>query len=182
MDETLTFKPVTSANVGDFEALFGAPGAPKYCWCMVWRATGDELKDTSSAGRHRQMMGRIAEGVQVGLLAYRDGAPVGWVSAAPRENFRGLGGPEDDRPIWSLTCMFVAREQRKSGLSASLVEAAANFAQDQGAEVLEAYPVDPDSPSYRFMGFVPAFERLGFEPVGQAGKRRYVMRLDLHWF
>jgi hypothetical protein len=45
--------------------------------------------------------------------------------------------------------------------------------------VLEAYPVSPDSPSYRFMGFVPAFEARGFAPAGMAGTRRHVMRLAL---
>jgi hypothetical protein len=45
--------------------------------------------------------------------------------------------------------------------------------------ILEAYPVDPDSPSYRHMGFVPAFAAHGFEEIGMAGSRRHVMRLTL---
>ncbi|WP_199728828.1 hypothetical protein [Corallococcus sp. CA053C] len=44
---------------------------------------------------------------------------------------------------------------------------------------MEAYPVDADSPSYRFMGFVPVFTSAGFEVVGRAGSRRHVMRLPL---
>ncbi|MHA6688977.1 GNAT family N-acetyltransferase [Devosia sp. A449] len=179
MSPALIFKPVTDETVSDFQSLFGAPGAPKYCWCMTWRASSDELKDTKSASRQRQMLGRIAEGVPVGLLAYLAGVPVAWVSVAPKQSFRGLGGPEDDLPVWSLTCMYVAKAQRKTGLSAALITAAAQHAKAQGAAVLEAYPVAPDSPSYRFMGFVPAFERLGFAPVGTAGKRRHVMRLGL---
>ena len=46
-----------------------------------------------------------------------------------------------------------------------------------GATVLEAYPVDPDSPSYRFMGFVPSFAEAGFVETGRAGERRHVMQL-----
>ena len=42
--------------------------------------------------------------------------------------------------------------------------------------VVEAYPVDPDSPSYRFMGFVGTFDAMGFERAGRAGTRRYVVR------
>ena len=45
-----------------------------------------------------------------------------------------------------------------------MLRAAIDYARKRGATALEAYPVDPDSPSYRFMGFVPAFERLGFKP------------------
>lgn len=179
MSGTLTFKPVTAATVGDFEALFGAPSAPKYCWCMAWRATSAERQDTRSASRHKQMLGRINDQVPVGLLAYREQVPVGWVSVAPKDTFRGLGGPEDDRKVWSLTCVFVAKQHRQSGLSAELIKAAAGHARKRGAEVLEAYPVAPDSPSYRFMGFIPAFERLGFVEVGTEGKRRHVMRLAL---
>jgi len=48
-----------------------------------------------------------------------------------------------------------------------------------GATVVEAYPVDPGSPSYRFMGFVDAFAEAGFQEVGTAGLRRHVMRLGL---
>jgi hypothetical protein len=43
----------------------------------------------------------------------------------------------------------------------------------------KAYPVDADSPSYRFMGFVPVFAEAGFAEVGREGKRRHVMRLKL---
>ena len=45
--------------------------------------------------------------------------------------------------------------------------------------MIEAYPVDPASPSYRFMGFIPAFERAGFTEIGTAGTRRHIMRLTI---
>jgi hypothetical protein len=45
--------------------------------------------------------------------------------------------------------------------------------------VIEAYPVDPDSPSYRFMGFVGVFAAAKFEEVGRAGRRRHVMRFTI---
>ena len=46
--------------------------------------------------------------------------------------------------------------------------------------LIEAYPVDADSPSYRFMGFVPVFAEAGIAEVGREGKRRHVMRLNFH--
>ena len=45
--------------------------------------------------------------------------------------------------------------------------------------MVEAYPVDPDSPSYRFMGYVGSFEAMGFQAIGRAGTRRHVMRLSV---
>jgi hypothetical protein len=61
----------------------------------------------------------------------------------------------------------------------AMLAAAVQTARRHGAKVLEAYPVDSDSPSYRFMGFVPVFRAAGFRHVGRAGTRRHVMRLDL---
>jgi len=55
--------------------------------------------------------------------------------------------------------------------------AAVEHARSRGACVVEAYPVDADSPSYRFMGFVPTFEQAGFDEVGRIGTRRHVFRL-----
>ncbi|MBM3949771.1 MAG: GNAT family N-acetyltransferase, partial [SAR202 cluster bacterium] len=52
-------------------------------------------------------------------------------------------------------------------------------AKGNGAAPVEAYPVDPGSPSYRFMGFTTAFTAAGFREVGKAGTRRHVMRLAL---
>ena len=45
-----------------------------------------------------------------------------------------------------------------------------------GADAIEGYPVDPESPSYRFMGRRPMFLAAGFEDLGPAGKRRHAMR------
>ncbi len=177
----LAFHPVTPANRADFETLFSAPGGPKHCWCMVWRRTAEEARDNAPSGRRGQMLARIAAGVPVGLLAYDGGVPVGWVSVAPRATYRSLGGPEakPGETIWSIACFFAARRVRGQGMIRSLIAAAVGHARERGATVVEAYPVDPDAPSYRFMGFVPTFAKAGFADTGMAGKRRHVMRLVL---
>ena len=177
----LTFKPVTKASWPDFAALFEAPGGPHYCWCMTWRATPAEIRDTGKASRKPLIKSRVDSGTTIGLVGYLKGEPVAWVSIAPRDTYRDLGGPavEDGEVIWSLACMYMRRQLRGEGRGRELIEAAASYARKRGATVLEAYPVDPDSPSYRFMGFVPAFEKLGFTPLGKAGSRRHITRLAL---
>ena len=61
-----------------------------------------------------------------------------------------------------------------------LIEEAVAHARRNGATVVEAYPVDPESPSYLFCGWVPSgsfvFAAHGFVEVGRAGLRRHVMR------
>jgi GNAT superfamily N-acetyltransferase len=127
------------------------------------------------------MLGRIADGVPVGLLAYAESLPIGWVSVAPRDTYRALGGPvaKPGEVIWSIACLYLKRSFRGQGLTHNLLEGALEHARARGAMILEAYPVDPDSPSYRHMGFVPAFAAHGFEEIGMAGSRRHVMRLTL---
>ena len=65
------------------------------------------------------------------------------------------------------------------GVARKLVRAAVGHAREKGATAVEAYPVDPDLPSYRFMGFVGTFDAMGFREVGRAGIRRHVMRLPV---
>jgi len=176
--DRVVFHAVDASRWADFERLFESRGGPRNCWCMVWRATPAEAKRRDGAGRKAAMAERIAAGAPVGLLGYLDGEPVAWCSVAPRSTYRRLAG--DDGPgegVWSIACFFVVRRLRGQGVTQRIIEAAVEYARAHGASVVEAYPVDPDSPSYRFMGFVPAFEKAGFCEVGRAGRRRHVMQL-----
>jgi hypothetical protein len=176
---TLSFMPVTSTNVVDFEAFFNSPGAPKHCWCMVWRRSTAESHRHTPADRKQQMMQRVAAGTPIGLIAYDGEVAVGWVSVAPRETHRNLGGPpaEPGEVVWSIVCFFVPRRLRREGMVRRLIAGAVGHAKAQGATVVEAYPADPDAPSYRFMGFVPVFAEAGFTDRGMAGTRRHCMQL-----
>lgn len=172
---------VTPDRWPDLERLFESRGTLRGCWCMIFRAGPDGKTPKSSGPERKQAMrALVGEGLPVGLLAYADGSPVAWCSVAPRDTFRGLDVVgEPSGPVWSLTCFYVRREFRGRGVTKALLDAAIAEARDAGASALEAYPVDPDSPSYRFGGFVPFFEREGFREAGRLGSRRHVMRLDL---
>ena len=176
--DRMVFREVTHDNWRDFEGLFECRGGPKACWCMVWRATPVEAKQTDSLTRKAAMKARITAGTTVGLLGYLNKEPVAWCSVAPRSTYRRLvehGG--DDEGVWSIACFFVVRRLRGQDLSQRIIAAAVEFARSRGASIVEAYPVDPSSPSYRFMGFVSMFEAAGFREVGRAGSRRHVFQL-----
>lgn len=177
----LTFHEVTRARLDDLVTLFESRGGPKNCWCMVWRAMPAKSKKPDSASRKTALTRRVKQGVPVGILGYLHDKPIAWCSIAPRPTYRELGGPAEavNENIWSLVCFFVTRAYRGQGLTTRLLQAAIDHARRKGATVIEAYPVDPNSPSYRFMGFVGAFKKAGFVEVGRAGTRRYVMRLKL---
>jgi GNAT superfamily N-acetyltransferase len=179
----LVFREVDNTNWDDFERLFAARGGPKSCWCMVWRARAAEAKATDGTSRKAAMHSRVRDGVPIGLLGYLADQPVAWCSIAPRATYRPLGGPDDfaaaPNAVWSLACFFIRRDLRGKGASEQALNAAIAHARCKGGKVIEAYPVDPDSPSYRFMGFVGLFERAGFKAIARAGTRRHVMRLSL---
>lgn len=173
----LTFVPVTDANLPAFEAFFSARGAPNWCWCMAFRRTPDEVKVASAANSRRQIVARIRDGVPVGLLAYDGPEAVGWVSVAPRDTFRLKGAPAPDgADVWAISCFYVPRARRRQGMMRQLIAGAVAHARANGATIVEAYPVEAESPSYRHMGFVPVLADAGFDDLGKAGKRRHVMR------
>ncbi len=177
----LEFLEVNAARWRDFEALFEGRGAPKYCWCMVFRAPPNQSHAPDNTAKKAGMRRRVLANEPVGILACAEGTPVAWCSIAPVGTFERLGkAVERGREgVWALTCFFVPRRLRGQGLARRLLGAAIEHARARGARTIEAYPVDPDSPSYRFLGFVPMFEAAGFEEAGRLGTRRHVMRLAL---
>jgi GNAT superfamily N-acetyltransferase len=171
----IQIKPVTKTTWKDFEALFESKGAPKYCWCMAWRMNKEELKENNSASRKKFIKKRVNAETPIGLLGYVNKEPVAWCSIAPRETYERLGGDEIIEKVWSIACFFIKKEFRDQGFIDQLIQAAGKYAKKHGAKYLEAYPVQPSSPSYRFMGFIKTFEKAGFSFVRKAGTRRHVM-------
>ncbi|NEN85030.1 GNAT family N-acetyltransferase [Paenibacillus elgii] len=177
----LDFFEVDQGRWLDFEKLFESRGGPKNCWCMVWRGKPEDRK--TKVTKKSAIRSMVQEHVPIGILGYAGDEPVAWCSIAPRSTYRDLGGiyetNENPDHVWSLVCFYVAREFRGHGVMKQLLQAAVEHARQRGAAVVEAYPVAPDSPSYRFMGFVPQFKEFGFVEVGTAGSRRHVMRFML---
>jgi len=176
--QTLEIHRVTQERWADLEQLFESRGTPKGCWCMIFRAgVQGRVPPPNGAARKEALRQLVSSGAPVGLLGYADGVPVAWCSVAPRAGFRGLAvvGKQED-PVWSVTCFFVRRELRGSGVSRQLLRAAIAEARAAGATALEAYSVDPESPSYRFGGFLSLYQREGFRELGLLGSRRHVMR------
>ncbi|HEY9088444.1 MAG TPA: GNAT family N-acetyltransferase [Anaerolineaceae bacterium] len=185
--ETVTFLPVTAANWADFETMFGANGACAGCWCMWWRLTRAEWTRQQYEPNHQAMRALVDAGHVPGILAYRKGQPVGWCSVAPRAEFPSLDRsqvlfPVDDLPVWSIVCFYIKRGQRRNGLSGALVQAAVDWARQNGAPAVEAYPVDSPatfSSGAAFTGWASTFRRAGFIEVARRSPTRPVMRLDL---
>lgn len=172
---TFDFQPINTENWADFEALMESKGAPHNCWCTAWMDVEKKNSKPEKSEKKATMKKRIESDIPVGLLAYAHDEPIGWCAVAPRETYRPLGGDDSKEQVWSIVCFFIKRAFRGQGLSTIFLNEAIEFAKDNGAEYIEGYPVAKGSPSYRFMGFKPIFEKADFKFVKNAGTRRHVM-------
>ncbi len=126
----------------------------------------------------------VDSGVATGLLAYLHGDVVGWIAVEPRDSYPRLGysrilQPVDDRPVWSVTCFFVARKTRRKGIAVELLKAAVDHVRKHGGKIVEGYPVDTekDMPApFLFTGTASAFQRAGFLEVARRSPTRPIFR------
>lgn len=180
----IEFYPATADRSADVEALFGERGACGGCWCMTWRLSRAEFERNKGDGNRRALRGLIRERPPPGVLAYDAGKPVGWCAVAPRAAYPVLARsrilkPVDDHPVWSISCLFVAKEYRRQGLSTQLIRAATKFAKSQGAKIVEGYPQAvtgslPDA--FVWTGLEPSFLKAGFVEIARRSPKRPILR------
>jgi len=190
----VTVLPATQDRWPDVEAIFGAKGCSvaRGCWCMHYRRSGSAPSLSSVAKRSKVyragLKALVDAGRSPGLVAYRDKQPVGWVSLAPREEFARLERspvmkPVDDKPVWSIICFVVPPEHRGQGVARALLQGAIAYAREQGATIIEAYPVEKAEASKddaMWFGAKSMYDHAGFKEVARRKPTRPVVRLDLH--
>lgn len=184
----LTYKPVTMAEWADLQTLFEEPGEQNGCWCMYWRIKRADFNHMLGECNKQGLKEIIDSGKVPGLLAYFEGTPVGWVSVAPRQDYPVLDRSPtlkrfDEQPVWSIVCFFISKPFRQRGMIKFLIEAAIAFARENGAKIVEAYPVFPEvikNPvNDMYMGTTSMFSKAGFEVVVQRSQRRPIMRYTI---
>jgi GNAT superfamily N-acetyltransferase len=188
-DAELEIHPLTPDRWDDLVTVFDRPGDAKGCWCMFYRVRARDFERLWGQGARAAFREVVADGPPPGLLAYRDGTPVGWCAAAPREAYpRVLSSrvlrPLDDTPAcWAVVCFYVVRDERRGGVAAALLEAAVAFAADHGAAAVEGYPKDTAGADKHangmFVGSMSMFAEAGFEEAGRRSPQRPIMRRRL---
>lgn len=181
---TIEVKPLTAGRWDDFVELFGPDrGAAGGCWCMFWRQSKPEWKARTNEGNRRKLRRLVRpRRAPPGLIAYREGKPVGWTSVAPRDEFPRLNAsktlaPFDAKPVWAIVCFYIRRGHRKSGVASALLAAAVDEAAKRGARIVEGYPVDGTTESGDAWTGVPSmFQRAGFREVERRHPSRPIVR------
>jgi GNAT superfamily N-acetyltransferase len=190
MSMAIVTRPAT--DFADIATMVG-PKRPdaNVCWCLSYRIPSKENQALTGPARGERVKQLIEEG-PIGVLAYEGAEVVGWAAVAPRTvtTFaRSRTIPHvDDLEVWSVWCIRVRPGHRGEGISHHLLQGAITFARDQGAPILEGYPVDNQGQkvdlTMAYVGTRGLFERAGFTKVADTdsvlnGFPRILMRLDL---
>jgi GNAT superfamily N-acetyltransferase len=184
----------TVVGPGDWSTVdefFGPKGLSEYCWCQYFRMESKDYSACRGGARRARLEDLVKDG-RVGVLGTVHDVAVGWIGVGPRLGFprlrrsraaKLLKGDDPER-IWSIVCVYLAREYRHQGLLRVLINRAVEWARDEKADLIEAYPEDDRDPAARFdphsfRGRVSTFEACGFTVVEPRLQGRALIRKDL---
>ena len=135
---TIEVVPATADRWDDVALILGPrnPDSPA-CWCLYFRLTSSEFDKVKGRDRPNYLQALCARDESPGLVAYRDGEPVGWCALGPRQEFGRLERSRtipkvDDRPVWSVVCFVVRPGHRRQGVAGALLGGAVDSARSRG--------------------------------------------------
>lgn len=187
---SVEIRPATAEHWQDVQHALTGGGDGRSCWCQYFMLSRREFDAVSREGK-RDLLRHQLENLSpaIGLIGYVDDRAAGWIRLSPRTQQPGLlrtrvvragsALPAQDHDVWAVSCLIIRREFRSQGLAHELVGAAVDFARDNGATTIEAYPRDtavrPADPNSLYVGTVSLFTRHGFEVVARPTPIRAVM-------
>lgn len=183
--------PATADRYDDVLAILD--GHEMACLCQYWRMTSAEYTRTSRQLRLRALRAQMDEMPPPGMVAYADGEPAGWLGFALRQRAGRLVRSRtipivDDLPVWAIYCFTVRVGYRRQGVARALLDGLIEYAREEGAPALEAYPVETEGARIQgtaaHVGVASMFEAAGFRRVLETAARsdhcpRWLMRLEL---
>lgn len=140
--------PLTAANLTDLLAFFEGPAfADNLKWascCCAYNYLDHNVVKWADrgGGENRATLCALVEaGTARGWLAYRDGAVVGWLNAAPRSHYPAYACHDgNDASAGALTCFVNSPSARRQGIASALLAAACAGFAEQGCATIEAWP------------------------------------------
>lgn len=156
------------------------------CWCTYFHLYPDPVEERRELG-HRELKRRLVMAGRAHAALVLDGdtavawAQYGTVDELPnihhrKEWERGL----EQRPDYRITCLFVDRRYRRSGMASVAVRGALGLIADAGGGLVESYPHDlppgtRTSASFLYNATRTMYEQLGFTYQRPKGKGNCVM-------
>ncbi|ALG09616.1 GNAT family N-acetyltransferase [Kibdelosporangium phytohabitans] len=186
---TLAVRELSDETWSDFEAVLGANGGARGCWCMHWRLSIDEWM-TGKGDGNKKAMKRLARRDQApGVMVYQDDDPVAWCALGPRAEFARLERSSllkavDDEPVCAITCVYVHKKHRGRGLLTGILQVVCGYAASAGYTTAEGYPIEPREgkragADTAMTGIASAFVDAGFSEVARPREDRPIVRRTL---
>jgi GNAT superfamily N-acetyltransferase len=158
------------------------------CWC-TWFHAECAPKGSGAAGNRALKQRLVEDGRTHAALVYDGPVAVGWCQYGPPEELPKIYHRKQvetdgyEPPDYRLTCLFVDRDYRRTGVAAAAVRGALDLIAQAGGGVVEAYPQDTQgakiSASFLYNGTRSLFEQAGFDFVHGKGKNHTVMRTTI---
>jgi GNAT superfamily N-acetyltransferase len=152
---------------------------------MVWRLTSKDWQAGKGAANKRAFKSLVTGGERPGVLAYLGKEAIAWCAVAPRSSYSYLERSRvlraiDEKPVWSISCLFVLKPYRRQGVSVALLRAVTELAKKRGAKLIEGYPSLPKMEripdSFVWTGLPSAFKKAGFREVARRSPTRPIVR------
>jgi len=154
------------------------------CWCMGFHPEGVGRSKTPGQNRSEKEA-RVREGRAHAALVYAGATCVGWCQFGSPDELprikrkRAYLGTAGDPPQWRITCFFVDRAHRGSGVASCALGGALQQIAALGGGAVESFPEAVDgrtvSGSFLHNGTVAMFEQHGFERVRPLGKHHWLV-------
>lgn len=188
----LQTRELVPSNWSDFAALFQKyHGVQAGCWCMFYHREGpngplgSRIRQEQNRRDHRAPLLR---GQAHGILVYRGDTAVGWCQFGRRDElpriergrkYRAIQREASQPPTWRITCFFVDRECRRSGVAKAALHGALNAIRRHGGGVVEAYLATHGRAVATWFGTLSVFELEGFRVVQPFGQSNTLVRKEV---
>jgi GNAT superfamily N-acetyltransferase len=154
----------------DFYKVHSADYGHDWCFCCAWHLNSWDGFPERTAEENRSLREELmADGGYDGYLLYAYEEPVGWMQVVPRDSLpllRKSFGLKPDPGAWALSCLFIAPDYRRKGLSERFLKLVLDDLHKRGAKRVEAYPKSGEfDPVEHWRGAESVFLRNGFAPV-----------------
>jgi len=155
------------------------------CWCTWFHPDSGEKPRTAEGNRaYKQRL--VGDDSAHAALVFDGDDAVGWCQyGSPAElpdiyHRKEYHAGSDSLPDYRITCFFISRDHRRSGVAAVALGGALDLIAREGGGVVEAYPQDTQgkkiSASFLYNGTRSLFEQAGFDFERPKGKNHTVMR------
>jgi GNAT superfamily N-acetyltransferase len=186
----IEYRDLTAERAEDLLGFFAGPAfadnphwATCYCYAYQFKGADGEWEKRSGEANRRAKAELIRQGRAHGVLAYEDGAVVGWIHAGPWRTLPGIWQEPEEVELAShattagVVCFVIPPERRRHGLAVDLLVAAEDAMRRLGMTELQGYPLTQpaeanerlSSDARNYHGTLSMFRRAGYEEIREEG-------------